>query len=230
MNSLGLSIIVPMYNGVEFLSTCISSIQNQTYPFWETIIGVNGHEENSDIFMEAKKYETISQNGYKSVYVKHYNTKGKVDTCNEMIKDCKFDTICVLDVDDYWLPEKLEKQVEIWKTKKYDIVGTFCRYFGDSNGYPNIPGGEIDNKIFLECNVIINSSCMIKKKDAIWYDRFKGLDDYDMWNRLAFENKKFYNVPEFLTFHRIHKTSAFNNSNHNYVPDLLKYWRNKRIY
>jgi hypothetical protein len=71
---------------------------------------------------------------------------------------------------------------------------------------------------------------MIKKKDAIWYDRFKGLDDYDMWNRLAFENKKFYNVPEFLTFHRIHKTSAFNNSNHNYVPDLLKYWRNKRIY
>ena len=48
------------------------------------------------------------------------------------------------------------------------------------------------NKIFLESNPIINSSCMIRKKDAIWFDRFKGLDDFDMWNRLAYENKKFY--------------------------------------
>jgi len=227
MENIGVSIILPLYNGVEFLSTSIQSIQKQTYPFWEAIIGVNGHTEDSDVFKQALKFENKSDNIYGSIRVKYYPSKGKPDTCNQMINDCNFDTICLLDVDDFWMPQKLERQIEIWKLNRYDVIGTFCKYFGESNGYPKIVKGDIDNKIFLEGNQIINSSMMIKKIDAHWTDRFKGLDDYDMWLRLAYEDKKFYNIPEFLTFHRIHRQSAFNNSNHNYVPQLLEYWTKK---
>jgi glycosyltransferase involved in cell wall biosynthesis len=225
--NIGVSIIIPMYNGVEFLSNAIESIQSQTYKFWEVIVGVNGHSEESDVYQHAYKYHQIKDDIWGSIIVKLYHTKGKVNTSNEMIKDCGFDTICILDVDDYWLPKKLEKQIDIWRTGKYDVVGTFCRYFGEHSGYPKIPGYEIDNTIFMTGNPIINSSAMIRKSDALWSDQFKGLDDYDMWLRLSYEGKKFYNVPEFLTFHRIHKQSAFNNTNYNYVPQLLEYWRAK---
>ena len=229
MTGIGVSIIIPMYNGVEFISTALESIHTQTYSFWEVIVGVNGHSEDSDVFKQAYKYHHIKDNVWGTVIVKHYSTKGKVDTSNEMIKDCRFDTICILDVDDYWLPTKLEKQIEIWKTGKYDVVGTFCRYFGDKDGYPSIPSREIDTKYILDVNPIINSSAMFRKSDAKWSDNFKGLDDYDMWIRLAFEGKKFYNIPEVLTMHRIHIQSAFNNTNHNNVPSLLSYWRNSKL-
>ena len=68
---------------------------------------------------------------------------------------------------------------------------------------------------------------MFKKADAKWSDQFKGLDDYDMWLRLTHEGKKFYNIPEILTMHQIHKQSSFNNTNDNNVPSLLAYWREK---
>ena len=125
---IGVSIIIPLYNGIEFLSKSLESIQSQTYSSWEIIVGVNGHSEESDVFQQAYKFHQIKDN-WGTIFVKHYSTKGKVDTCNEMIKDCKFDTICLLDVDDYWLPTKLEKQIEIWKNNEFDVIVTFCRYF-----------------------------------------------------------------------------------------------------
>jgi glycosyltransferase involved in cell wall biosynthesis len=220
---ISVSIIMPLFNGFEFLKRSIESIKSQTYPFWELIIGINGHDENSYEYIETLlKYQHITDNGYGSVYVIRYDQKGKVETSNKMINECKFDTICILNVDDYWSSDKLEKQIEVWKLNKYDVVGTFCRYFGDKDISPPVPAGELNNNLLFNGNVIINSSAMLKKCDAKWTDRFTGLDDYDMWFRLAYEDKKFYNIPEILTY--IHKQSAFN-SNNNYVKSLKDYWR-----
>ena len=52
------------------------------------------------------------------------------------------------------------------------------------------------------------------------------LDDYDLWLRLSKEKKSFFNISELLVLHRIHNTSAFNNTNDNYVNNL-KFWRIK---
>jgi len=44
-----ISILMPIYNGIEFIEESVSSILNQTYDQWELIIGVNGHPENSPV-------------------------------------------------------------------------------------------------------------------------------------------------------------------------------------
>ena len=38
-----ISILIPIYNGIEFIDESVSSVLNQVYKDWEIIIGVNGH-------------------------------------------------------------------------------------------------------------------------------------------------------------------------------------------
>ena len=60
-----------------------------------------------------------------------------------------------------------------------------------------------------------------KKELCYWNEN--GVEDYDMWLRLRKLNKKFYNCPQILVKHRIHKQSAFNSKkNNDKVPELLK--------
>ena len=97
------SILIPLYNGIEFLDESISSVKYQTHKNWEIIIGINGHPENSNIYLQAKQYQNN-----KIRVLEFLSTKGKSQTLNEMIKYSKYDIICLLDVDDKWLPSKLE--------------------------------------------------------------------------------------------------------------------------
>ena len=223
-----ITILIPLYNGSEFLKDSLTSILNQTYKKWELIIGINGHLDDKLFFKNIKKIvnDIITHsniNFVPDIRIINYNTKGKPYTLNAMVLDSKYEYISLLDVDDIWLPTKLEEQLPF--IEDYDIVGTKCKYFGTMDGSPNIPTGNISNHDFFLFNPMINSSTIIHKNNAIWSDNGDGLDDYDMWFRLKFENKKFYNVDNILCLHRIHPQSAFNNSNYNYLIDLKNKWR-----
>jgi glycosyltransferase involved in cell wall biosynthesis len=223
---MNVSILIPLYNGIEFLETSLSSIKNQTYSHWEVIIGINGHTIESEVYKRAKNYEN------EKIFVKWYPFKNKVDTLNEMVKDCNYDIICLLDVDDYWLETKLEKQIEILKKGKYDVIGTLCQYFGEQDIINIVDIGELNPNIFYSYNPIINSSIMMQKKDAVWRKLFNHmeLEDYDLWLKLNSEGKKFYNISEPLVMHRIHSDSAFNGRNNYLVNTLLSYWKRKTNY
>ena len=107
------SVLIPLYNGIEFLDESISSVKYQTHKNWEIIIGINGHPENSNIYLQAKQYQNN-----KIRVLEFLSTKGKSQTLNEMIKYSKYDIICLLDVDDKWLPSKLEEQIKSGVSEK----------------------------------------------------------------------------------------------------------------
>ena len=214
-----ISILIPIYNGIEFIHESVESVINQTYTDWELIIGINGHPQNSDIYKKAKEYE---KNNKIKVY-DFYKLKGKSNTLNEMIKYCAHDYVAILDVDDIWHPKKLEIQSKFLNS--YDVIGTKCIYFGEKlNGIvPNIPIKDINNFDFFKLNPIINSSAIIKKELCFWNNKFDGVEDYDLWLSLKNKNKKFYNCEEILVKHRIHNNSSFNSKgNNNLVANLLQ--------
>ena len=213
----GVSILIPIYNGIEFLITAMRSVQQQTYKSWEVIIGVNGHEPDSEVYRAAVAYQAPN------IKVLDLRVKGKVAALNAMVEYAAHDWIALLDVDDMWLATKLEKQAPYMST--YDVIGTHCRYFGQRTGMPPIPVGDLgESRVdFRSGNPIINSSCLIKKKHAFWIDTFRGVEDYAMWLRLWRTGARFFNVAEPLVLHRIHAESAFNaQGNGNSVPALLE--------
>ena len=198
-----ITILVPIYNGVEFIKECLDSIESQTYKEWEVIIGVNGYSKNSSVYNIAKKYE---KENIKVLDL--YTISGKSSALNEMIKHAKYDWISLLDVDDLWLPEKLKCQVPYMKD--FDVIGTNCIYFGEIEGViPAIPYGDFSEYDFKKANPVINSSVLLKK-DLCWWDNNCVVEDYDLWMRLRNQNKRFMNVEKVMVRHRIHFNSAFN--------------------
>lgn len=200
------SILMPVYNGIEYIHESINSVKSQTYKNWELIISVNGHDKDSDVYNIANTYTCDN-----IIVYDMFGIKGKSNTLNNTLKMCKYDKICILDVDDIWLPTKLEKQLNY--IKSYDIIGTDCQYFGDRNDKPRLQFGELSPDIFNHYNPIINSSSCFNKSDALWDNEYDSVEDYEMWLRLIRENKTFYNIDEVLVKHRIHKASCFNASN-----------------
>jgi glycosyltransferase involved in cell wall biosynthesis len=213
-----ISILMPIYNGIEFIEESVSSILRQNYDQWELLIGINGHPQNSNVYKTAKEYE--NKNGKIRVF-DFYEIKGKSNTLNEMIKYCNYNYVALLDVDDIWHHEKLNVQSQL--LNHYDVIGTKCVWFGDRAGViPDIPVGDISKFDFSLVNPIINSSSIIRKELCYWNKEWDGIEDYDLWLRLRKQNKTFYNFKEILVKHRIHSTSAFNaNGNDNKVDSLL---------
>ena len=213
-----ISILMPIYNGIEFIEESVRSVINQTNTNWQLIIGINGHSKNSDVYKKSKEYEI---NHDKIRVLDLFNIKGKSNALNEMIHYCLYDYVAILDVDDVWYPKKLEVQSEY--LFKYDIIGSKCIYFGDRlNGViPDIPIRDLSDFDFTKVNPIINSSSITKKELCYWNNN--GIEDYDLWLRLKKQNKKFYNCEEILLKHRIHNLSAFNSKgHHNLIPNLLQ--------
>ena len=108
------SIIVPTYKS-KYLNRAIRSVQSQTYENWEMIIVDNSLKNNEQKYLNNYKDHRISY-----YTIQNSGVIGK--SRNFGIKKAKYNWICFLDSDDYWLPEKLTESIKIIKKKKYDLI------------------------------------------------------------------------------------------------------------
>lgn len=213
------SILMPLYNGLEFLDESIPSVIAQTHKSWELLIGINGHQPHEF----NKILEKISKYKDKRIKLFFFKFKNKSKTLNALTYKTKWENICLLDADDVWEPTKLEKQLPFMK--RYDVVGTDCEYIGDVSGSPGLFLGRINRLMFSYQNPIVNSAVMIKRPrcdNFFWDENWEGLDDYNLWIDLLNVNKTFYNIPEVLVKIRIHNDSYFNHNNGEMNKKLLE--------
>lgn len=106
------SVIIPMYNAENTIATCINSVLNQTYKGEIEIIIINdGSKDNSKLIVEE-----LINNKLKNIDIKLINkNNGGVSTArNAGLALAKGKHIALLDSDDEWLSEKLEKQLKVF--------------------------------------------------------------------------------------------------------------------
>ena len=225
-----ISILTPVFNGVEFLDECIRSVKAQTFTDWELWIGVNGHGEDGGTVAQLAS-QLVRYDPRIHIVIQGPPLNGKVESLNHLVSLTTADWIAVLDCDDTWEPLKLEKQVQAIHSHASDaaVVGTFCQYFGELHGKPTLESGYINPTILEQYNPIINSSSLIRREYCQWElnDINFAMDDYHLWMKICLSGGKLYNIPEYLVRHRIHKTSAFNSQGQ--TNDALRAWyKNKR--
>lgn len=226
------SILVPLYNGVEFLKECLESVQVQTFHEWEAIVGINGHgETGGDVALQV--LDVLAELGGDPrirMVIQGPPLHGKVESLNSLLKEVEAPWIALLDCDDKWHPHKLKAQLEALSgiAQEADIVGTQCVYFGEHQGSPHIPTGWIDAQHLVSVNPMINSSVLIRTevaKKLQW--RYTPIcdgvmEDYDFWMRAERTGYRLFNLSVPLTHHRIHAASAFNTRTQN--PKGLQKW------
>ncbi len=115
------SVIMSCYNGEKYIKKSVSSIINQTYENWELIFWDNNSSDNS-----AKIISSFNDKRIK--YFKSNKTTNLGVSRSNAISESLGDYIAFLDVDDYWLSEKLKASIECFE-KNHDCVLYFSNYF-----------------------------------------------------------------------------------------------------
>ncbi len=228
------SVIILTYNRADRLTEAIESVLNQTFRELELIIVDNYSSDNTQSAVKAFHDERIR-------YFKNENRGFLGINRNFGIEKSKGEYIAFLDDDDLWLPEKLEKQVELMDSnKELGLVYTDCYIMDDSGSLQEksyfsyrgpVRGAVL--KGLLQENTIAILTAMVRK---IALDKVGGFNtkyiiaqDYDLWLRIAQQYPiDFINEP--LAKYRVHLGAA-SLKNHiiNYKEDLQirGYWLKK---
>ena len=117
---------MPVYNGASFLSSTIESILSQTYENFELLILDDCSNDDS---IEIIK----SFNDKRSKLFQNKENEGYIKGLNFLIQNSKGDYIARNDQDDISLPQRIYKQLNLFKRKpKLSIVGGQIKTFGKS--------------------------------------------------------------------------------------------------
>jgi glycosyltransferase involved in cell wall biosynthesis len=110
-NPLVSVIIIFLNAGETFFKEAIASVFAQTYPHWELLLVDDGSTDISTKI--ARQY--ASQYSDRIRYLEHefHQNRGMSASRNLGIEHARGNYIALLDADDIWLPQKLEKQVAI---------------------------------------------------------------------------------------------------------------------
>lgn len=214
-----ITICIPLYNGIDFLTETLHSVKNQTYKDYICRIGVNGHgQTGGEVYKKAIQIvESLNDNRFTVINMPH--VKGIAEADNALLELANSDWIAHLDADDIWHPQKLEVQLNILKQLNekgfdVDLIGTACKYFGTLNHSPQLPYGLLSENAFKTTNPIVHSSILVKKAKIKYPSEEGGVipQDYAAYLDMIGKGSYIYNSEHVLTFHRIYDTSHFNAS------------------
>ncbi len=99
-----ISTIIPVFNGARYISRAIESILEQGHPKIEIVVVDDGSTDNTAA--------VVKQFGAPVCYFYQENA-GIAATMNHGVRRTKGDLFSFLDSDDYWLPGKISKQLEV---------------------------------------------------------------------------------------------------------------------
>ncbi|WP_297423397.1 glycosyltransferase family A protein [Clostridium sp.] len=211
------SIIVPAYNHENYIGECIESIMNQTYENIELIIINDGSKDKTANII--RNYESKCKERFKRYIFIDKENEGICKTLNRGIKESSGQYLCFLASDDMILSNKIEKQLEYFKTNK-DVKELICNgyiYYGNEKEseifYPNQPEwiNLSHKKIFkmMLCGNIFNPFAMYNREifnEIGFFNEEINFEDWDMHLRISYNYKIGY-IDEPLFLYRRHENN-----------------------
>ena len=174
MNNTLVSIIIPTYKNRGNLKRSIDSALAQTYDNIEVIV-VDDNEPGTP-YREATEQVLIQYEGNSKVnYIKHEHNKNGSAARNTGWRNSHGQFIAFLDDDDYFLPEKIDKELSfLQEHQEFDAAYTFEE--SEKNGVMQITPFEGDvSKQILMLQSHIQTSTIMFKRYAL--ERIKGFDE-----------------------------------------------------
>lgn len=115
------SVVIPVYNAEKTIVRTLKSVVNQTYKNIEILVVNDGSKDNSEQVIA----NYISQDNIANLRLVSKENGGVSSARNRGIDEANGDFIAFLDSDDFWLPNKIEKQLDVFeKNSQIDCVAT----------------------------------------------------------------------------------------------------------
>ena len=212
------SVIIPVYKVEKYILATVESVLAQTYKNFEIIIIDDGSPD--------KSIEICQQFTDPRIKIIRQHNRGLAGARNTGIRHAKAEYLALLDGDDLWLPEKLEKHVEHLESSPYVGISfsrsAFIDEAGNSLGTYLMPKlKEITPPYLLRENPVGNGSAAVVRREVFeaikfqdnlygtiedfYFDEyFRQAEDIDCWLRIAIQtNWEIAGIPEALTLYRV---------------------------
>lgn len=178
------SIIVPNYNSEKYIKETLDSVLAQTYQDWEMLVIDDCSSDGSvDIIRAYAEKDSRIQ-----LILREKNT-GVANVRNAGLELAKGKYIALLDSDDVWTEDKLERQVALLEETGAEIG--YCSYdFIDENSQPMGKAFKVPEKTnfkkMLVSNVVSCSTAMIQAEllKAHPFNPDYYHEDYVLWMEL----------------------------------------------
>jgi len=232
MNSLEVSVIIPVKNGAAFIEFALDSVFLQTVKPSHVIVVDDGSTDGTRELIE-KKYGSM-------VTIVDGPQLGAGPARNVGIEFSNSRLIAFLDADDVWHPTKLQKQLESFEPGT--VLGTYADFFVDTKKGRRFLGTSIRTKTDSEADSMVKSGVALPTLLSSWmferrsFEKIGGFDpefvfaqDFELAIRFSRNGFNFKVVRENLVEYRIHQTSE---TYTNYVKQRMfaDYSRYRNVY
>jgi glycosyltransferase involved in cell wall biosynthesis len=222
--SARISVVIPCFNASKYIAETIESVFSQNRSDIE-IIAVD--DKSTDGTRQI--LEQFAQESDVAIQVLSGAGKGPAAARNLGIAAAQGAYIAFLDADDFWLPDKIDKQILRIEEAGQDGLVYTDRFWIDGKGeklvgstlQEEFPEGYVFTKM-IGGNYLVTSSVLVPKEALEKVgcfseaENFTNCQDYHLWLRLA-EIIPFFAVKEPLIKYRVHETNRHKNVQPRYV-------------
>lgn len=181
---------MPVYNGADKVEAAVRSALNQV-EFETTVLVIDdGSTDDSVDVVQKLEGEFPGR-----VTLIQKENGGPAAARNLGIQQSTSEWIAFLDHDDMWKPDKLQKQFAAAAASNADLVVTGCTNFGETEHVAetrHAPSPERLRNPFrclLFGNYFTLSTVLVRRQHLIdvglFHEEWKGVEDWDLWLRLA---------------------------------------------
>jgi glycosyltransferase involved in cell wall biosynthesis len=209
---MSVSVIIPVFNGENYLASAIESVLHQTYSNFEVIIVDDGSADASKEIIRRYKDRDAR---VKFVEQEH---RGAAAAANIGVSCASYGLVARLDADDVMMPDRLERQVRFLEEHPgVSVAGSYMhlidrwgRTIGKSTPVPGVrhQGLPMEPRQMID---FAHPSVMMRKEALIAVGCYNAEilygEDQDLWGRFLTCGHMIAIQPEFLVKHRIHNSS-----------------------
>ncbi len=206
-----LTVVIPVYNGENFLRETLESVLRQSHPAHEIIVVNDGSTDRTS---------SIANEFADRIRVLDRANAGVSASRNAGIAIASTDWVALMDHDDLWEREHLENLARaIARHPESDICYSGGRelipdavtgVFRPGEIIPFPPDDELPRMLMERC-AFIPSAAAIRKSTVLaaggFDSRYVNLQDWELWLRLLHRGAKFVHTPEPTLLYRIHPAS-----------------------
>lgn len=226
------SIIIPVYNGSNYISEAIDSALSQTYKNIEIVVVNDGSND------DGKTHQICESYGQQINYFYKKNG-GVASALNFGIEKMNGEYFSWLSHDDLYYPQKIEKQInELSQLKDkrtiiysgIEIIDERGQSLGINDFSKKYERTQLNKSLFPFFNLLLNGCTMLVHKTifkdiGIFDTKLPTTQDYDLWFRILRESKIFYS-DEILVKSRSHPEQSSKAKINAHIQECNEFWLN----
>ena len=223
------SIILPFFNGDQFIRPAIESVLHQTHREWELIVVDDGSPDETH---SSALREFIGSLGNERVNYFWKENGGLSRARNFGVFRSKGEYVCFMDQDDLWKLDKLSIQLEVFRSHPtIELVTAEGYWLGEKSGTIGYGSryGFGEGIVFdayhrmLRANIVSCSAIMIKRSLLTSFPGsnpyFQVCPDYELFMRLLVD-RNFFFIEKPLFEYRLHGGNTSKNFLRLYLEEI----------